>query len=235
MLQSKEWPIVKIFQLAKVHVKLCQNYRVIYIQNVQDIRNAVGENGHTILRGFLGMTYMKSTRDKVQLIHSIHNTRRKNIKAVLVPHEHYDLAIVQFGALHQCLLAGIEGKYHKNVFIEGLEAGMTGGQRDMIHSCNSSNNASELLILYYPQDGEVDSCSPTQKRFCPTVLSFATSVKSSGKTASASSSDVPHSVTQQSTSVSSLTDADLDRLYDRLKHPVVSTNPSSQGISVEEI
>jgi hypothetical protein len=34
MLQSKEWPFTKTFQLAKIHVKLCQNYKVIYLQNL---------------------------------------------------------------------------------------------------------------------------------------------------------------------------------------------------------
>lgn len=233
MLQSKEWPHQKIFQLAKVHVKLCQNYKVIYIQNIQGIRNIVGERGHDLIRGFLGMSYTKSCGQKMQLIHSIHNTGRKNIKAVLVHQEHYDLAIDQFGALHQCLLAGIKPEYHKSVFIGDLEVCMTGAQRDTIHSCNSSQQATELLNLYNPQDGEEDSHPSNQKRFRPVVLSYASAISSNSVSMVSAAASAPSSA--QPSSPISLTDSDQDKLYERLKDRVVGSGNTKTGISAEEL
>jgi len=217
--------------------------KVIYLQNLQDIWNVIGENKHTILRGFLGMAYAKSPEHKVQLIHSIHNTGRKNVKVVLVPKEHYDLAIEQFGAIHQCLLSVIEPIYHKNAFVDGAEVSMTGGQQDTIHSCNSSNHASELLVHYNPQDGAADLGSLNHKRFRPIVITYA--AVTSGSTADTASSKETCSPshtqlsiqtsTQRSTSVSSLTDSDFENLYERMKRHVVSVDSTSQGISAEEM
>jgi hypothetical protein len=140
MLQSKEWPIMKIFRLAKVHVKLCENLKVIYIQNLQDIRNTIGQQGHTLMRGFIGLTVAVDGKT-LPLIHSIHNTGRQNVKAVLVHQEQYDYTIEQMSVIHQALLSGVLQEYHSKVFVDNLEAGLTGSQRDTIQSCNSSLNA----------------------------------------------------------------------------------------------
>jgi hypothetical protein len=79
LLQSKEWPIVKIFQLAKVHVKICQNLKPIFLQNLPDIRNAISSDGHTLMRGFQGMT-RKVEGKAYALVHSVHNTNRPHVK-----------------------------------------------------------------------------------------------------------------------------------------------------------
>jgi hypothetical protein len=116
-LQSTEWPIHKIFQLAKVHVKICDNLKAIYVQNLQNIWNEIRSQRHTLMRGFLGM---QRKRDGVthSMVHSAHNTGRPNIKAVLVPAEHYDVAINKLASMHQSLLSGVPQIYHKNVFVE---------------------------------------------------------------------------------------------------------------------
>jgi hypothetical protein len=137
-LQLKEWPIVKIYQLAKVHVKICQNLKPIFIQNLQDIRNAIASDGHTLMRGFLGMS--RKIEDKVYaLIHSVHNTNHPHIKAILVPQENYEVAVEQFSTIHLDLLSGVPREFHSSVFVDGMEAGLTSGHRNTIHSCNSSS------------------------------------------------------------------------------------------------
>jgi hypothetical protein len=116
-LQSTEWPLHKIFQLAKVHVKICDNLKAIYVQTLQNIWNEIGSQGHTLMRGFLGMQHK---RDGIthSIVHSAHNTSRPNIKAVLVPAEYYDVAIDKLASMHQSLLSGVPQIYHKNVFVE---------------------------------------------------------------------------------------------------------------------
>jgi hypothetical protein len=74
MLQSKEWSVQKIFQLATVHVRLCEKLKVMNVQNIQDIRNKIGRQGHTLMRGFLGMTIALEGCGTFPLIQSIHNT-----------------------------------------------------------------------------------------------------------------------------------------------------------------
>jgi hypothetical protein len=49
LLVSKEWSTQKIFQLAKVHVRICQNLKVIHIENLWDVHNVISEDGHTLL------------------------------------------------------------------------------------------------------------------------------------------------------------------------------------------
>jgi hypothetical protein len=82
LIESKEWPAVKFFQLAKVHVKICQNLRPIYLENIQDIRNQITDGGHMLLRGFLSMTHNIHGAAAVPLIHSVHNTAREHTKVV---------------------------------------------------------------------------------------------------------------------------------------------------------
>jgi hypothetical protein len=232
-LQSKEWPLHKIYQLAKVHVRICDTLKVIHIQNLQDIRNTIGPNGHTLLKGFLGMEYPVEGKGKVPVVHSVHNTGRPYVKAVLVHTESYAFALDQFATLHQGLLAGVPQEYHKNVFVDHQEVGLTSAHRDTIHSCNSSYYANELLSLYNPQDGEVE-IPQESKRFKTTLISYAAAVNP----VAASPLDPParqEATVAQSTSISSLTDQDLDHLYERFKSRVETPGRTSPGISSEEL
>jgi hypothetical protein len=220
-----------------VHVKICQNLKPIFIQNLQDIRNTIASDGHTLMRGFLGMT--RKVEDKVYaLIHSIHNTNRPHTKVVLVHLENYEAAIEQFGTIHLDLLSGVPKEFHCNVFVDGLEAGLTSGHRDTIQSCNSSLHASELLQLYNPQDAEVEVTDIPQKCFKPTIISYAAAA-SVGRlqplAQSTAAVTTSQGSTQQSSNISSLTDHDLDQLYERMKQHVVITDSESQGISTEEL
>jgi hypothetical protein len=92
LLPSKKWSVHKIFQLAKVHVRICDNLKAIYIQNLQDIQNEIGPQGNTLMKGFLGMTLNLENKEVVPLIQSVHNTGRATVKAVLLPSENYDSA-----------------------------------------------------------------------------------------------------------------------------------------------
>lgn len=237
VIQSKEWPISKIFQLAKVHTKICQNLKVVYLENLQDIRNVIGTEGQLLMRGFLGMV---TTTDfgTVQLIQSIHNTGRNGIKAALVPKEHYEAALEHFATLHQQLLSGVNPEYHKKVFIGNQEAGLTSMHRDTVQSCNSSHYANELLQIYNPQDPEGEQPDQTNKRFRPSVISYAAAVSSSTpvdlqpSTLSQTTSQGPN--TQVRTAVSSLTTEELDQLYERLKHHTGVTD-DSHGVSSDDL
>lgn len=231
MLQFKAWPIIKIFQLANVHVKLCDNLQVIYVQKLQDIRNEIGPQGHTLMKGFLGLAVTVEGRGTFPLIHSIHNTGRATVKAVLVHRENYDYAIAQLAAIQEALLSGVPQEYHANVFVDNLEAGLTGSQRDTIQSCNSSQQANELISLYNPQDAEVQPTEST-KRFRPTVISYAAVATSS---VDSSQDTTSQTTTQQVMNISSLTDQDLDQLYERLKHHINIVDDTSPGITTEEM
>jgi len=99
-LQSKEWSVYKMFQLAKVHVKICDNLKAIHVQNFQDIRNEIGPRGHTLMQGFPGMQHVIEGGGRVSLVHSVHNTGRPNVKAVLVPAENYEIAVDQLATMH---------------------------------------------------------------------------------------------------------------------------------------
>jgi hypothetical protein len=225
----------KKYQLAKVHVKICQNLKPIFLQNLQDIRNIIASDGHTLMRGFLGMT-RKVENKVVPLIHSVCNTNRPTIKAVLVPQENFDLVVEQFGSLHLDLLSGVPQDYHGNVFVNGLEAGMTSGHKDTIHSCNSSLNATAILQLHNPQDAEVEAPVNPQKRFKPTLISYGAVVTLPSMILEMVPDSTPSPpLTQQSSNISSLTDQDLDKLYERLKHHVNIEDGDSPGISTEEM
>jgi len=146
--------------------------KVIYVNNLQDIRNEIGPSGHTLMKGFLGLTVTVEGRGTFSLIRSIHNTGREYVKAVLVHQENYNYAIDQLAVIHQALLSGVPPEYHGKVFVENQEAGLTSSHRDTIQSCNSSQHANELLHLYNPQDAEVPP-KGNQKRFRPSVISYA--------------------------------------------------------------
>jgi len=184
------------------------------------------------------MTYKAREGPAIPLIHSVHNTGRTNVKVVLVPTANYDYAVDQFVTLHQDLLAGIPREYQDNVFVSNLEAGITSGHSDTVHSSQSSHHADEILQLYNPQDAE-DDPNP-QKRYRPTVFSYAAVAQALPLTAhpptsAAVVSTTTPSTTQQSTSLSSLTDQDLDILYERLKHHVPTEDTGSPGISSEDM
>jgi hypothetical protein len=119
------------------------------------------------------------------------------------------------------------------VFVDSLEVGLTSGHRNTIHSCNSSHHAIELLQLYNPQDAEEESTPSSAKRFRPTVISYAAATASTNVTTASSNSSPAQ--TQQFTSISSLTDQDLDQLYERLKRHVEVVDDDSPGISTEEM
>jgi hypothetical protein len=168
------------------------------------------------------------------LIHSMHNTNRPHVKAVLVTVENFEAAVDQFGTIHQDLLGGVLQEFQKNVFVGDLEAGLTSGHRDTIHSCNSSLHASKFLHLYNPQDAEVDN---PQKRFKPTIISYAAaaSATSTITVATPSSSIVSQPITQTTSAPASLTDEDLDKLYERLKHHVNIEDGVTTGITTDDM
>ncbi len=63
---------------------------MVYIDKLQDIRNVISAEGHTLLRCFFSMTCRDNN---IQLIHSIHNMDRPNSKVALMHAENYAEAV----------------------------------------------------------------------------------------------------------------------------------------------
>jgi len=69
MLKSKEWPISKIYRLAKLHVNIIDGLRPLYLENLQDKHQMINKYGDSLLQGFLNATI--SALDTTPLFHSI--------------------------------------------------------------------------------------------------------------------------------------------------------------------
>jgi len=156
------------------------------------------------------------------LLHSIHNTGKPTIKVALVPRNHYEAATTQLSAIHSILASYISPAYHDQVFIPSLTAGITGQQIDSVPSCNSAAYATDLLNRYNPQDGEEEEVPQPTKRFRQVPLSYA---------AATANDDIPEVQTNSSkATISSITSADLDQLYEKMKKYVGNTAPSDLNI-----
>jgi hypothetical protein len=135
--------VSKIFQLAKLHTRICHNLQVMYIDNLQDVRNVIVDDGQMLMRGFTDMILAPGSL--IPLLHSVRNTSRPYTKAILFPREHYQEVINQMGAVHPGLLAKVQPPYFDKVLVRNLEATLTSGQQDTVDTCNSTKNASELF------------------------------------------------------------------------------------------
>ncbi len=231
ILKSKEWTVTKILRLAKLHVKLISDLKPIFITNLQDLRNEITPAGSTLMQGFYGMQFNQTINgkplDPVPLLHSIHNTGNKTTKVALVPSSHHTEALNQFSAIHSILMSNVLPEYHDKVFVSGARAGLTGQQIDSVSSCNCSSYASELLDLYNPQDGEDDTSQPV-KRFRPVPMSYAAAANPDTNV------EQPLHPTP-STSISSLTNEDINQLYERMKHHVESKVGQATTLSTAEL
>ncbi len=135
--------MTKILNLAKAHVTIVQDLKAIFLVNLQDIHNSITHDGTTLMQGFYGMQYsLQPTEDKPQLseplLHSIHNTGKPTVEVALVPMNHYEAALTQLSAIHSILASYILPEFPNQVFIDSLQAGITGQQIDSISSCNSA-------------------------------------------------------------------------------------------------
>lgn len=233
-LQSKEWTVHKILQLAKVHVTIIKDLRPVFVANVQNIHNIISPTGQTLLQGFMGMSCKGLQGEEVPLLHSIHNTGNPKIKVALVTTSHHDAALDQFASIHAGLMTVIAPEFHDKVFVGTSPAGLTGQQIDSTSSCNCSANADELIHLYNPQEGDIQ---PTmQKRFRATPMTYSSVASSQPPPTSEATQPPPPQATANSTgSISSLTSTELDQLYERLKHHIDKDTTTSQGISASEM
>jgi hypothetical protein len=230
-LKTKEWTMTKILNLAKLHVKIVQELKAIFIANIQNIHNSINHGGRTLMQGFYGMQYTIPATDTQPaisdpLLHSIHNTSKPTTKVALVPICHYEAALTQLSAIHSILASYIPQEYHDRVFVDSKQAGLTGQQIDSIPSCNSAAYATELLNRYNPQEGdEIESTTPT-KRYRQVPLTYA------AVTSLDTTSDSPTEASK--VSISSVTTADLDQLFDKMKQ-YVADNTNTSGINISEL
>jgi hypothetical protein len=215
ILKSKEWTVNKILRLAKLHVQIINDLKPIFLTNLQDLRQEITPTGNTLMQGFYGMQFQcpeSNPAAQVPLLHSIHNTGNKTTKVALVPSAHYSDALTQLSSIHSILMSNIAPEYQDRVFVKGARAGLTGQQIDSVSSCNCSSYASELLNLYNPQGGEEETVHPTAKRFRPVPMTYAAATNPI--------TTAPTTAPTLSTSLSSLTEDDINQLYEKMKHHV---------------
>jgi hypothetical protein len=230
-LKTKEWTVTKILGLVKLQVKIVQDLKTVFIANLQDIRNYITSDGTTLMEGFYGMQYQSpetsnNTAVPEPLLHSIHNTGKPHTKVALVTTGKYESAITQLSAIHSILTSYISQEFHDKVFINSLQAGITGQQVDSISSCNSAAYATALLNKFNPQDGDDFTKTTPVKRYRHVPLTYA----------AAASSDTP-SVTPTDNSkatVSSVTSADLDQLFEKMKQYIAGST-DGPGVNIEEL
>jgi len=165
------------------------------------------------------------------LLHSIHNTGHSTTKVAIIPQKLYKAAMLHFSAIHSNLQQYVSPAYHSNVFIHGKKAGPSGQKSDSIPSCTYSAMADRLLSSFNPQHGEEPTNFPNTlpKRHRKLPITYSTAV--SGSDALGSTPEA-----QTFPSVSTITDHDLDSLYQRLL-PRLSTPPSahSSAVTAEEL
>ncbi len=230
-LKTKEWTVPKILSLARLHVKIIQDLRSIFLVNLKDIHNSIAHDGTTLMQGFYGMQYNLPVGDGEEpmsepLLHSIHNTGKPTTKVALVSTSHYDSALTQLSAIHSILTSYIPKEYLDRVFIDSLQAGIRGQQIDSVSSCNSAAYATELLSKYNPQDCDDLAEVTPAKRFRPVPLTYA----------AAAGVDTPTEVlpTSSTVAVSSVTSGDLDQLFEKMKAYVAGSTTTS-GVNIEDL
>jgi hypothetical protein len=93
----KEWPVDKIWKLAKTNADIIRNLRPIFVENLQDLRNLISQQA-SLREGFMTLTHMEyDTAGKLTsqelILHSIHNTSNPTTKVAVVPHHLYNAAM----------------------------------------------------------------------------------------------------------------------------------------------
>jgi len=97
LLKFKEWPVDKIWKLAKTYADIIRNLRPIFVENLQDLRNLISQQA-SLREGFMTLTHMEyDTAGKLTsqelILHSIHNTSNPTTKVAVVPHHLYNAAM----------------------------------------------------------------------------------------------------------------------------------------------
>jgi len=88
--------------------------------------------------------------------------------------------------------------------------------------------------MYNLQDCE--AVPQESKRFKPMLISYAAAVSSPSTPTTSVTQPLSHpGTTVMQTTISSLTDQDLDQLYERFKHRVENSDGTSPGITSEEL
>jgi len=193
LVKSTEWPIQKIYNLAKLHVTIIDNLKSIYRRNLQDIHYEVDTARNALLQGFytlLTSVYKDSDTSmshRMPLIHSLHNTRCNTVKVALVTTTNYSDSLGKFSNLKNLLTAKVPLEFHDQVFFPDEPPTVSGPWVDSFSSCTSSWYASQLLNSFNPQDNSMEP-SPNPKRFRGARLSYAHVVQGS----QLSSTELPH-------------------------------------------
>ncbi len=138
-------------------------------------------------------------------------------KVLLVNYAMYDAAIEKLGTVHEQLFSEIDTKFHEYVFQSHSRVQLASRQNDNISSCNYSSYANDLLSVY--QDLDTNTADSPHKHPRVVHLSYSAAVSTTSNAPSAISSPGP---TITPTTVSLLTNQDMDALFLRLKPYLVS-------------
>ncbi len=167
----------KIFLFAQLHVRIIDDLKPIYINNLHDLNNVVNAENDALLHSFYTLRITEKTFpplgyiEEDQLLHSIHNTGKPHIKAALVQLSKYTDALRQLELINTTLSNEIDPHYHKNVFLEGVQPDISGQRVDSLYSCNYSAYASTLIGSFNPQD-DVQEPLSQRKRFRQTSMMY---------------------------------------------------------------
>ncbi len=96
LIKSKEWPVSKIYCLAKLHSHIVHDLKPRFVHNIKDLRNKIGST-LTLCQGFYGMLAKESSgkENPFPLLDSIHNTNAPHTKVALASADHFDEAVTQ--------------------------------------------------------------------------------------------------------------------------------------------
>jgi hypothetical protein len=208
MLKSTEWPISKIYQLARLHAAIIDNLRPLYLENLRDINNVISVDNTSLMQSFYDLsvtTIDKQISDGImpapQLVHSIHNTSNKNTKAIFVQTWKYEEAIGQLANIYNILRASVPPAFHHNDVLPDNPPSLTGQKTDSLSSCNYSSYATALLTQFNPQDGEPTLSTPS-KRFPSANITYARALRPLEPT-------IPHPASQPPATLSTI---DIDAI-----------------------
>lgn len=129
-----------MYHLAQLHVKIIDDLKTIYLQNIQDLKNLISNENMALLYHFYKLKTTVQDCPQVghvpgnQLLHSFQNTGRP--------------------------------QYHGNVFISGSQPYLSRQRVGSIRLCNYSLHTPALLRSLNPQDDAQAEFQPNKKRFC---------------------------------------------------------------------
>jgi hypothetical protein len=157
----------------------------------------------------------------------MHNMGHGRNKVLLVHHEQYELTNETLGSIHETLFAQIDPAFHNSVFLPPKKVQLANRQTDTISACNYSAYANELLSTHLTHMATTNATPSKRSRI---ILTYSSAVSLASTTHSPLSTSGP---TITPSTISTLTDKDMDALFERMK-PYLESDNSISGVTIEE-